>query len=83
MLTKPCPTCHGEGVINVPIGERVRELREAADMTQDQLAKLVGISRPALANIEVGRQDVSTDKIIAFARTLKVSADHLLGLTES
>ena len=49
-------------------------------MTQADLAQMLAMSRPALANIEAGRQDVSATQIIAMSRILEVTADALLGL---
>lgn len=82
MPTKECPHCFGTGQIAVPIGERLHSLRKERNATQDELAKILGVSRPAYANIEADRQDVSTDKIVILARHYNVSADYLLGLTE-
>lgn len=82
MREKTCPMCGGNGVIAVPFGERIRETRERLNLTQDQVASSMGLSRPSLVNIEADRQNVSTDKVAAFARLFDVSADYLLGLKD-
>lgn len=79
-MQKKCHVCNGTGLITVPIGERIRAAREERGETQEYLAQQVGISRPALANIEMGRQDVPTVKLVAIARYLGVSTDYLLGM---
>lgn len=38
------------------IGRRIRELREAASMTQTALGNRIGLSRASIVNIEKGRQ---------------------------
>lgn len=37
-----------------PLGRNVRRLRKAAGLTQPQLAKKSGVSRPTIANLETG-----------------------------
>lgn len=77
---KKCPMCDGLGFVRSPLGEIIKDIRSERGMTQDELARMLAMSRPALANIENGRQDVSSTQIIAMARILEVSADTLLGL---
>lgn len=40
------------------LGEQLHSLRDAAGMTQQQLAQIVGYSRSTVANVEAGRQQV-------------------------
>ena len=82
MREKTCPMCGGNGVIAVPFGERIRAMRECLNLTQEQVASSMGLSRPSLVNIEADRQNVSTDKIVAFARLFNVSTDYLLGMKD-
>lgn len=46
---------------NIDVGERVRLYRKRTRQTQQALADAVGVSRPAIANIESGRQRVPLD----------------------
>ena len=48
-------------------GERVRQARELRDLTQTELAKLVGLDQSAIANIEAGRFQPSESNIEAIA----------------
>ena len=41
------------------IGSRIKELREAANLTQDELAKKVGVTKSAIGNYE---QNISSPK---------------------
>ena len=79
---KTCPTCLGTGTIEPPFGERIKDLRKAEGMTQDVLAKRMGMSRASLANIESGRQEIGTAEIVVLARIFEVSSDYLLGLSD-
>ena len=61
----------------VGLGERLRELREAADISLRELAKDVGISAPFLSDVELGRRFPSDDILAKLAKSLKVSLDDL------
>lgn len=60
------------------IGKNIRDLREKAKMTQDQLAAKLqvngcDITRSAVAKIEVGQRHLYPDEIILIKEILKVS----------
>lgn len=78
---KPCPSCQGTGHIDFTFGERLRRIRDDNNMTQDEFARLVGLSRTQVANLELGRSQPTTTTIIIAARTFQISADDLLGIT--
>lgn len=67
----------------VLIGERIRELRERAGLTQEQLGERIGQSGGAHVNMmERGkRQNVETWVVALLAEELDTSMDYLLGLT--
>ena len=44
----------GAFIMNMDLGTRISELRREKGMTQEQLAKLVGISAPAVSKWETG-----------------------------
>lgn len=52
--------------------------RERARLTQDELARRVGMTRTSITNIESGRQKVQIDTLYQVARTLEISPDALL-----
>jgi len=60
------------------VGERVRELRAARGLTQVRLAQQSGISRPSIANVEAGRQNVSLRQLCALATALGVAVEDLV-----
>ena len=74
-----CPVCGGTGQVAIPVGIRIKETRERMSMTQEAFALSIGMSRPSLANIEAGRQDVPLKFLIAINRVHNVSVDWLLG----
>ena len=60
------------------LGSRVRELRELAGLTQDELAEKIGVDRSYIAHIEHGRaRQPSPDVLLALARALSTSAADL------
>jgi len=65
-------------VLQRRVGARVRELRTARGLTQLALAEHSGISRPSVANVEAGRQNVSLRQLCALALALEVGVEELL-----
>ncbi|WP_230432525.1 LexA family protein [Plesiomonas shigelloides] len=61
------------------IGERIKALREAAGLSQAQLAKLCGWSAPSrVGNYELGTRKISADDAVTIADALRVSPALLL-----
>jgi DNA-binding XRE family transcriptional regulator len=56
----------------------VKVWREYRELTQQQLADLVGISKPYLSQIETGKRAGTTDVLSALAKALNVSIEHLI-----
>lgn len=68
--------------MKLSFGERIRNLREDADLNQSQLGKAVQMTQRKISYIECGKYEPGIDDIVAFCKFFKVSADYLLGLTE-
>lgn len=62
--------------------ERIRNLREDKDMTQQQMGELLQCSQRIYSNYECGDVDIPTEILIALAQFHKTSVDYLLGLTD-
>jgi transcriptional regulator with XRE-family HTH domain len=61
------------------IGSRIKDLREnKLRISQEQMAQRVGISRPSIANIERGGQQMTVGQLILFSNILGVSVTDLL-----
>lgn len=56
---------------------RLKELRKKLDITQDDLAKRVKISRAYLSNLENGKYTPSLEVAYNIARELNTSIDEL------
>lgn len=50
----------------------------AAQITQTELGRLVGLTRSSVANLEAGRQSSSAERAVELAKTFKVSVQWLL-----
>ncbi len=65
------------------IGERIRGLREDRDMTQTQVAKLLGTSQTVYSRYERNERMLPTDLLIILCKYYKVSSDYILGLSSN
>jgi transcriptional regulator with XRE-family HTH domain len=65
------------------IGQRIIQTRERKGWKQKELATQTGIPAPTLNRIERGQQSLFAERVVTLARVLNVSADYLLGLTDT
>jgi len=61
---------------------RLRQLRLDKRLRQDQVARLVGVSKGAISAYETDIRQPSYDVLIRLANLYRVSADYLLGRTD-
>lgn len=64
------------------LGVRIAELRKEQNLTQQQLAELMGMSQQSIASWEVGRLRIAVSMLPQLARTLGVSVEALIGEEE-
>lgn len=65
-----------KGGIN--LGYRIKEFREARNMTQDELAKRSGVSRGTISAMENGiDRNTSTKTLLKIARALNTIVDNI------
>lgn len=61
------------------IGAKIKSLRENKELSQSQLAELVGYKdKTSIAKIEAGKVDLPQSKILAFSKALNVTPSFLL-----
>lgn len=60
---------------------RIRDLREDHDLSQEQVASILGMKQPQYSRYERGVRDIPTDILIKLALYYKTSTDYILGLT--
>lgn len=59
---------------------RIKEARKAANLTQRQLAELLGIKVSTLSGYEIGSHDPKSNTLADIARICSTTVDYLLGL---
>ena len=64
-------------------GARIRKLRETNELSLHELARLCGISAPALSLIETGKRDLRLTSLYRIANALRVPAASLLTQRET
>jgi putative transcriptional regulator len=62
---------------------RIKEFRQKRDMSQEELAGAVGVSRQSINSIERGRYTPSLTLALRFARLFGCSTDELFKLEEN
>lgn len=63
-------------------GDRLKELREEKEMTQEELGKLLNVSRQTISGYEAGAIEPSISNLIKLANIFNISLDYLLGRTK-
>lgn len=63
--------------------QRIRDLREDRDLTQTQVAKMLGMSQTGYSKYETGENDIPTDILIKLANFYGTSIDYLLDQTKN
>ena len=64
--------------MNIEIADRLVQLRREQDLSQEELAARLGVSRQAVSKWERAESSPDTDNLIALARLYGVSLDELL-----
>lgn len=73
------PSIDMDDAINAKVGAAIRFQRiKKLKITQEELAIRVGLSRPSIANIERGRQQITVGMLVRFSQALNVAPAELL-----
>lgn len=73
----------GLRVVFLNYRERMRNLREDHDLTQEQLGHILNKSQQGYNHIEAGRAELKIDDLIKLCKFYNVSSDYLIGLTDT
>ncbi|MEK5490735.1 helix-turn-helix transcriptional regulator [Paenibacillus sp. FSL R7-0297] len=63
------------------LGERIKNMRNSKEWTQEELANKIGTTKHVISNWERSKANPDPRQIIGLANTFEVSSDYLLGLT--
>lgn len=70
-------------VVMFALRNRIKDLREDADLTQQQLADQIGITQRKYSYIETGIQPLTDEILIKISNYYQVSIDYLLCQTNN
>lgn len=59
------------------LGNNLKSIRTAKNITQSELAELLGVDKSFVSNIENGKNNPTLSTIASLAKALKVSVDEL------
>ena len=61
---------------------RIRELRKELGLSQEKIAKRLGMSQTGYSKYETGENDIPTQVLIKLAGFYKTTTDYILGISE-
>jgi len=64
------------------LSERIKNLRKSKNLTQKQLAEILGVTSENYQKIEYGQRRPSLDNLLILADYFDVSLDYLTGRTD-
>ncbi len=62
---------------------RIKQLREEKHLSQQQLADKLNVTQSSVSKYEIGLAEPDTNSIIIMSKLFGVSADYLLGISDS
>lgn len=62
---------------------RLKELRELNNETQDELGKILNLTKSTISKYEKGDLDISNETLLKIAQHFNVTTDYLLGRTDN
>lgn len=66
----------------IKIGKRIKELREQAELSQQKLAEMLKLSRPAISQIENDDRKLSAEELIKLSEIFNLTVEGLLNQTK-
>ncbi|WP_299222575.1 type II toxin-antitoxin system antitoxin SocA domain-containing protein [uncultured Aquimarina sp.] len=63
---------------NKELGNRIMIIRKEKGLSQEELALIIGISRPSLAQVELGNRKISIIELMNLSLNLRLSIDKIL-----
>lgn len=67
----------------IPIGKRVKHIREELGMSQQKLAEMLGVVRPTISQIEGGTRKLCVEEILKLSQIFNISIDVLLDMKKT
>lgn len=73
----------GLWLMETSLGKRIKALREALRISQEELAQRLAMDRASLSLVENNKRSLKADELILLSKTLNISIDELLNLKSS
>ena len=70
------------GELEMYLYQRLRDMREDRELTQSQVAEILGTVREQYNKYERGKQEIPFHHVITLAKFYNVSIDYLAGMTD-
>ena len=65
------------------VHQKLKNIREDAEKSQSEIAKIIGTSQSYYAQYENGKRTIPFDRMIVLAKYYNVSLDYLAGLIDT
>ena len=62
----------------VQIGKKLADIRKKRSLSQEELAKMIGVSRPVMVQIEAGKRGLEVTEFLQIANLMEFSIDEFL-----
>lgn len=69
-------------MIHLEYPERIRALRQDNDLSQQTIAKMLGVAQTTYSQYELEKRPMPIEYLVALCKFYNVSADYILGLTD-
>ena len=63
--------------------QRLRDLREDHDKSQEEIARIIGTSQSYYAQYENGKRAIPFERMVVLAKYYNVSLDYIAGFTDT
>jgi transcriptional regulator with XRE-family HTH domain len=71
-----------EWVVKMSVYQRLKDVRQDADKSQEEIAKIIGTSQSYYAQYENGKRAIPFERMVDLAKYYNVSLDYLAGLID-
>lgn len=68
---------------NLKIGHKIKKLRELKNLTQEHMAKSIGISQGAYSRMELGETEITYSKLERISEELGMKPEEIIAFNES
>ena len=63
--------------------QRLKDIREDTEKTQEEIAKIIGTSQSYYAQYENGKRDIPFERMVCLAKYYNVSLDYFAGFIDT